>query len=102
MRRADFFVLIDKNGDVIKCESAKDGSYEKVYYNGALQLTYNYNYKGQLWTIEDHSSNRIFYHGYNALGQMMAYTEMLNNEIAEKNNYDFDEYGNLSQENWTG
>ena len=97
-----FFVLINENGDVIKCESAKDGSYEKLYYNDSLQLTNYYNKKGELTSVTDSLSNTNVACVYNALGQMTSYTEKQNNATKVKQVFTYDEYGNLSQEKITG
>ena len=92
----------NENGGVVKCESAKDGSYEKVYYNGTLQLASNYNYKGELESVEDKLSDEVTAYGYNSLGQMISYTEKQNNATKVKQNFVYDEYGNISQDKITG
>ena len=92
----------NENGDVVKCESAKDGSYEKIYYNNSLQLTNNYNKKGELTSVTDSISNENVTYGYNSLGQLTSYTEKQNSATKVKQTFTYDEYGNISQEKITG
>ena len=92
----------NENGDVIKCESAKDGSYEKLYYNDSLQLTNYYNKKGELTSVTDSLSSANVTCVYNSLGQMTSYTEKQNNANKVKQTFVYDEYGNLSTDTITG
>ena len=97
-----FFVLINENGDVIKCESAKDGSYEKLYYNDSLQLTNYYNKKGELTSVTDSLSSANVTCVYNSLGQMTSYTEKQGNSTKIKQAFTYDEYGNTNQMTLSG
>ena len=95
-------IATNENGEVIKCENAKDGSYEKLYYNNVLQLQNDYNAKGQLTIIRDILSGANATCTYNALGQMTSYTEKQDNSTKVKHSYAYDEYGNLSTESISG
>ena len=95
-------IATNENGEVIKCEVAKDGSYEKLYYNNVLQLQNDYNTKGQLTIIRDVLSGANATCTYNALGQLTSYTEKQDNSTKVKHSYAYDEYGNLSAESISG
>ena len=92
----------NENGDVVKCESAKDGSYEKIYYNNSLQLTNNYNKKGELTSVTDSLSSANVTCVYNSLGQMTSYTEKQGNSTKIKQAFTYDEYGNTNQMTLSG
>ena len=96
------FTAENEKREVIKCESAKDGSHEKLYYNDSLQLTNNYNIKGELTSVTDSISNENVTYGYNSLGQLTSYTEKQNNATKVKQTFVYDEYGNLSTDTITG
>ena len=93
---------INENGDVIKCESAKDGSYEKLYYNNSLQLTNYYNKRGELTSVTDSLSSANVTCVYNSLGQMTSYTEKQGNSTKIKQAFTYDEYGNTNQMTLSG
>ena len=73
-----------------------------MYYNDSLQLTNNYNIKGELTSVTDSISNENVTYGYNSLGQLTSYTEKQNSATKVKQTFTYDEYGNISQEKITG
>lgn len=92
----DVVTAVNENGQTIKYVSAKDGSYEKMYYDDQLQIQNSYDVKGQLIKTEDKLSNEIVTQSYNAVGQLISYTEKHNNANKVKQTYVYDEYGNIS------
>ena len=88
----------NENGEVIKCVSAKNGSYEKLYYNNKLELETHYDAEGKITTIEDGVLNNTITYEYNALGQVTEYSDGRGTD--EK--YIYGEYGNISRKEISG
>ena len=93
---------VNENGESVKCIAAKDGSYDKIYYNDQLQLQNKYNAKGELTEIEDKLSNETVSFSYNALGQLTSYAERQNNTTKVKQTCEYDAYGNITYETLIG
>ena len=87
----------NENGGVVKVESAKNGSYEKLYYNNALQVQTNYDAEGKVTSVTDSLSGETAAYGYNSLGQPASYyREKSGSATNLYESYSYNKYGDLS------